>query len=97
MAKVDAWMAQREEIARDLRAAADSIMGSEGPMPWLRGKVEAASQARSEVVSAAKRARRTMSVAARKAIGDAQRARWAAQKAAAAAPAKAAKKAKKSA
>ena len=31
MAKVDAWMAQREEIARELRAAADKIMSGENP------------------------------------------------------------------
>lgn len=31
MAKVDAWMAQRAEIARELRQAADRIMAGENP------------------------------------------------------------------
>ena len=31
MAKVDAWMAQRAEIARELREAADKIMAGENP------------------------------------------------------------------
>jgi hypothetical protein len=37
-AKVDAWMAQREEIARELRGAADKIMSGENPFPWGRAR-----------------------------------------------------------
>ena len=37
MAKVDAWMAQRAEIARELRQAADRIMAGENPSASVVG------------------------------------------------------------
>ena len=45
MARVDAWMAQREEIARDLRAAADQLMSGGSALPWLKSKGAAAAKA----------------------------------------------------
>ena len=92
MARVDAWMAQREEIARDLRAAADQLMSGESPLPWLRSKSAAAAKGKRTAGTGRKR---TMSAAARKRISDAQKARWAKQKSAAG-KAKAAKKASNS-
>jgi hypothetical protein len=92
MAKVDAWMAQREEIARELRAAADSIMSGENPFRGQAAKAVAAA-------APAERKKPVMSAAARKRISDAQKARWAKQKAEAAgetSKAKSAKKARKS-
>jgi hypothetical protein len=88
MARVDTWMAQREEIARDLRAAADQLMSGESPLPWLRSKSAAAAKGKRTAGTGRKR---TMSAAARKRISDAQKARWAKQKSAAG-KAKAAKK-----
>jgi hypothetical protein len=76
MAKVDAWMAQREEIAKELRAAADRIMSGESPFPRREGG--------GGVVRAAKARKRRMSAEARAKIAAAQRARWAKQKAVAA-------------
>jgi hypothetical protein len=85
MAKVDAWMAQRAEIARELRQAADRIMAGENPFGQ---RVTTPSMLAKEVVRregpvGLKRKRRKMSAAARKAISEAQKARWAAQKKAA--------------
>ena len=76
MAKVDAWMAQREEIAHELRNAADKIMSGENPFGWRAQGWESSGLR----ATTGRRKRRTMSAAARKAIGDAQRARWAKQK-----------------
>jgi hypothetical protein len=73
MAKVDAWMAQREEIARELRAAADRVMTGESPFP-LRRPVGAARKATKA------RKRPALSKEARERIAAAQRARWAAVK-----------------
>jgi hypothetical protein len=85
MAKVDAWMAQRAEIARELRQAADRIMAGENPFGQ---RVTTPSMLAREVVKregrvGLARKRRKMSAAARKAISEAQKARWAAQKKAA--------------
>ena len=74
MAKVDAWMAQREEIARELRAAADRVMAGERPFP-LRRQAGAATGKRKA------KKRPTLSQEARERIAAAQRARWAAVKA----------------
>ena len=73
MAKVDAWMAQREDIARELRAAADRVMSGESPFPRR--------QAVAGRVPAKARRRPTLSKEARERIAAAQRARWAAVKA----------------
>jgi hypothetical protein len=85
MAKVDAWMAQRAEIARELRQAADRIMAGENPFGQ---RITTPSMLAKEVVKpegqgGLARKRRKMSAAARKAISEAQKARWAAQKKAA--------------
>ena len=85
MAKVDAWMAQRSEIARELRQAADRIMAGENPFGQ---RVTTPSMLAKEVVEregrvGPARKRRKMSAAARRAISEAQKARWAAQKKAA--------------
>jgi hypothetical protein len=79
MAKVDAWMAQRAEIARELRQAADKIMAGENPFGQ---RATTPSMLAKEVVkregpAGLARPRRTMSAAARKRISDAQKARWA--------------------
>ena len=79
MAKVDAWMEQRQEIANELRAAADKIMSGESPFPRRRGAVSAKAGA----PAGKRRRRRKMSAAARKRISEAVKARWAKQKAAA--------------
>lgn len=85
MAKVDAWMAQRSEIARELREVADRIMTGENP---FGRRVTTPSMLAKEIVKregqgSLARKRRKLSAAARKAISDAQKARWAAQKKAA--------------
>jgi hypothetical protein len=84
MAKVDAWMAQRAEIARELREVADKIMAGENP--FGQG-VTTPSMLAQEVVKregpGAFARKRTMSAAARKRISEAQKARWAAQRKAA--------------
>ena len=74
MAKVDAWMAQREEIARELRAAADRVMSGERPFPFRRQTVAAAGKGKAKK-------RPSLSPEARERIAAAQRARWAAVKA----------------
>jgi hypothetical protein len=82
MAKVDAWMAQREEIAKELRAAADRIMTGENPFPWRQaGTSKAASDGGMASAGRKARKRRKMSAEARAKIAEAQRARWAKQKA----------------
>jgi hypothetical protein len=75
MAKVDAWMAQREEIAKELRAAADRLMSGDNPFP-RRGPVAAATAGRAKA-----KKRPALSPEARERIAAAQRARWAALKA----------------
>jgi hypothetical protein len=92
MAKVDAWMAQREEIARELRRVADQMMSGASPYPWGRKKVATTPAGGGGEVARARKARkrRTMSAEARAKISAAQKARWARQNGGAAA-----KKAKK--
>lgn len=90
MARVDAWMAQRAEIAQELRDVADRIMSGENPFP--RNKVTTPSMvARQIAVTNLEQLRRrgevkpgrkfTLSAEARKRISEAQKARWAARKA----------------
>jgi hypothetical protein len=55
MAKVDAWMAQRAEIARELREAADRIMAGENP---FRPRVTTPSMLAKEVARRGGTARR---------------------------------------
>jgi hypothetical protein len=76
-AKVDAWMSQREEIARELREVADSVMAGKNP---FGESVTTPSMLATELVGGKPRKRRTMSAAAREKIAAAQRARWARQK-----------------
>ena len=82
MAKVDAWLAQREEIARELREVADRLMAGENPFPR---KVTTPSMIAKEVAAANAPVgptgrKRTMSPEARAKIAAAQKARWARQK-----------------
>lgn len=82
MAKVDAWIGQREEIARELRDVADKLMAGENP---FGKRVTTPSMLAREVVRregpSGIRKRRKMSPEARAKIAAAQRARWAKQKA----------------
>jgi hypothetical protein len=87
-AKLDTWMAQRQEIANDLNAVisrAKSMLSSlEVPLPRRkpgRPPALAAPVTRRGSVPGTRK-RRKMSAAARKRISDAQKARWAKQKAA---------------
>ena len=90
MAKVDAWMAQRQEIAQQLRQVADRMMGGENPFPRatratrpMHEMAMGAGGGGSEVgpaLAAPRRKRFTMSAEARKRISEAQKARWAARK-----------------
>jgi hypothetical protein len=82
MAKVDAWMAQREEIARELRAAADRIMSGANPLPWRKGGQASVAAGGADAASGKARKRPTMSAEGRARIAEAQRKRWAAHKAA---------------
>ena len=101
MAKVDAWMAQREEIARELRQVADQMMSGASPYPWGRKKrlspqtstaVGTPASAESEGrTGRTARKKRTMSAEARAKISAAQKARWARQNAEGAAVKKAKK------
>jgi len=77
MAKIDAWMAQRQEIANELRAAADKIMTGESPWRW---PLSASARKRPVEPMGKGTKRRPMSAAARKRISEAQKARWAKQK-----------------
>ena len=85
MAKVDTWLAQRQEIARELREVADKVMAGENPFAQ---RVTTPSMLAKEVAQinapeGTRRRRRKMSAAAREKIAAAQRARWAKQKRAA--------------
>jgi hypothetical protein len=92
MAKVDAWMAQRAEIARELRQVADQMMRGDSPYPWGRNKQTQPSRAGLTAPlagdfpqgSSGRKAKkkRTMSAEARAKISAAQTARWARQRAA---------------
>ena len=89
-AKVDSWVAQRDEIAKELNGVISraqgmlTALGGESPFP-RRGRPAG-------MVSANPgRKRRKMSAQARKAISEAQKARWARQKAASGRNAKRAK------
>jgi hypothetical protein len=101
MAKVDAWLTQRQEIARELRAVADRLMAGENPFATA---VTTPSMLAREVVkregTGGLKRRRTMSAEARARISAAQRARWAKQRGESAGAGKGtqqkAKKAKKS-
>jgi hypothetical protein len=101
MAKVDAWLAQRQEIARELREVADRLMAGENP---FGPAVTTPSMLAEEVVkregAPGLKRRRTMSPEARARIAAAQRARWAKQRGESGSTAKGtqakAKKAKKS-
>lgn len=77
-ARVDGWMAQRDEIAQELTTVinrAQSMLSSLG-----KGTAQIQRQAETAVKTvkkAAKKARRTMSAEARAKIAAAQKARWA--------------------
>jgi hypothetical protein len=84
MAKVDAWMAQREEIARELRTVADRIMGGENPFSrrittpsMVADAVADTNAAKLRGERPVKRKRRKMSAEARAKISAAAKARWA--------------------
>ena len=100
MAKVDAWMAQRQEIAQELRSVADRIMSGENPFPRKVTTPSMVGEAVAET-NAAKlrgekpRKRRRMSPEARARISAAVKERWARQKAGGAAKNAKDKKAKK--
>lgn len=79
-ARLDGWLSQRDLIAKELSNVIDRARGMlsqlgtlEVPLPGRRGRPAASTAA----VPEAGRKRRKMSAKARKAIGDAQRARWA--------------------
>ena len=108
MAKVDAWMVQRQEIAQELRQVAERMMSGESPFGAPAPKTDpAALRGGGWARDGGGAKKRTMSPEARAKIAEAQRARWAKQKAATpvaakspglaktAGPAKSAKKAKK--
>lgn len=94
MARVDAWMSQREQIANELRRVADMmIKGGDAPFPWRgtnsvstraggpsTGTTPAAPGGEGTGRTRTARKRRTMSAEARAKIAAAQRARWARQK-----------------
>jgi hypothetical protein len=81
-AKVDSWVAQRDDIARELKGVIEraqgmlSALGSESPFPRRRGR-----RAGGETATRGRK-RRRLSAEARKAISDAQKKRWARQRAA---------------
>jgi hypothetical protein len=110
MAKVDAWVAQRQVLANELQQVigrAQNMLASLGPATLLRSGKRGRPKQQPESVgpmhdmsmlTAGKppaRKRRTMSAEARDKIAAAQRARWAKQKAGAAGGATASKAAKK--
>ena len=110
MAKVDAWVAQRQVLANELQQVigrAQNMLASLGPVNLRRlGKRGRPTQEPQGVGpmhdlsmltarSAPRRKRRTMSAEAREKIAAAQRARWAKQKAGGAAATAAPKSAKK--
>jgi hypothetical protein len=85
MAKVDAWMRQRDEIAHELRAVADRMTRGENPFPWRKGSqassAPAAKAGRGGVTSdSRKRKRSTMSPAQRKAVSERMKKYWAARR-----------------
>jgi hypothetical protein len=82
MSRLQAWMGERDSIARDLRALADSMAAA---TPWAAvapGMPPTIDPATARGPAAARKAkkRRTMSAEARAKIAAAQKARWAAQK-----------------
>jgi hypothetical protein len=77
VAKVNAWVAQREELARELREVADRLMAGENP---FGERVTTPSMLKKEVEernTAGRKRRFTMSPEARARIAEAQRRRWA--------------------
>ena len=78
MAKVDAWMSLRQEIARELRAVADQLTSGEGTLAGVfrgRRRAEAAAEPSDAVESIGrgrKAKKRTMSPEARAKIAEAQ-------------------------
>ncbi len=87
-AKADTWLSQREQIAKqlaDIRDTASRLLGDLGRQAQtaMRGRRAGAASAASGATPVRRR-RRRMSAAARARIAEAQRQRWARQKAAAA-------------
>src|SRR5688572_4617196 len=73
--------AKREDLARRIQITVSSVMSGESPLPWRKRRP---GRPAGSAKKAAKRGRpkgRKMSAAARKAISDAQKKRWAKQKA----------------
>jgi hypothetical protein len=95
MARVDSWVRQRDQLVSDLRAMADNI--ASGGKATVGSALQAAGL--QETPKAEAKKRRSMSPEARARIAQAQRDRWAKQKAeqGIGGSAKKAKKAKKSA
>ncbi len=90
-AKADTWLSQREQIAKqlaDIRDTASRLLGDLGRQAQtaMRGRRAGAAAAATGAAGATpvRRRRRRMSAAARARIAEAQRQRWARQKAAAA-------------
>ncbi len=88
MAKVDAWVRQRDEIARELRSVADKMMSGESPFPWRKGGQPSGrpAGARGRVISSTpkkKGKRSTMSAAQRKEVSERMKKYWAARRKAA--------------
>ena len=79
-AKVDSWVAQRDEIAKELNGV---IGRAQGMLAALGGESPFPRRGRPAVIVSENRGRkrRKMSAKARKAISEAQKARWAKQKA----------------
>ena len=83
-ARVDSWVAQRDDIARELKRVIEraqgmlAALGGESRFPRRSGRGAGAVM----VTPQRGRKRRKMSAAARKAISDAQKRRWAKQRAA---------------
>ena len=86
-AKADSWLSQRQQIAKSLEGIKDTAtsllarLGHQAQAVVKRRGRPAASASTADAAPVIKKKRRKMSAAARKKISDAQKARWAKQKA----------------
>src|SRR5688572_29791598 len=73
--------ARRKVVTGQIQQAISSLMGGENPFPWAPTARRGRPAGSKNKTKGARKGRRKMSAAARKAISDAQKKRWAKQKA----------------
>ena len=82
MAELRALDARRQELTSTIQGALSAVMGGENPFPWGRTTRRGRPEGSENKGKPGRPKGRKMSAKARKAISDAQKKRWAKQKAA---------------